>query len=257
MPAFGPMDPSAGAPSFQMDPQTVVSQPMPDPTGAILGGGAISGIGSLIGAGINLYSAAQNRKWQEHMANTAWQRGVADMRAAGINPLFAASKGGAPMPSSPPGQVNSLGLDSVGAGVASAAQAKLARYKLIQTMDMTDQQIASMKLQNQLDAAELERKDLVTQGIKNELNLSQSQIDQINANKAKAEQLKPVYEALGPWGTVGFELLKDILGKGGTGIIPGPWSGSSSARGGRTLRPIINSGGAVHDDTSGRWEPRP
>lgn len=40
-----------------------------------------------------------NRDFQENMSNTSWQRGVKDMEAAGINPMFAISQGGASTPS--------------------------------------------------------------------------------------------------------------------------------------------------------------
>lgn len=47
----------------------------------------------------NAQQATNARDWSEEMSNTAWQRGTADMKAAGINPLLAVSQGGASVPS--------------------------------------------------------------------------------------------------------------------------------------------------------------
>lgn len=47
----------------------------------------------------NLDIAREQMKFQENMSNTAYQRGVVDMRKAGINPILAYAQGGASTPS--------------------------------------------------------------------------------------------------------------------------------------------------------------
>lgn len=67
----------------------------------------------------NAAEAQKNRDWQEQMSNTAYQRAMADMRAAGLNPILAYTQGGA---STPGGSSASMGTMSGAMGTGYAYQ---------------------------------------------------------------------------------------------------------------------------------------
>ena len=110
-------------------------------------GGLIS---SVVGAGISSAfgqkSANKQMDFQEKMSNTSYQRAMADMKAAGLNPMLAYSQGGA---STPTGASHSAPNVDIGSSASSIAQSKQIKAQT----QVTQAQATSAQSQATLDQA--------------------------------------------------------------------------------------------------------
>lgn len=178
------------------------------------------------GSAFNSAQAALNRQWQEdmyhkseryntEMSNTQFQRGIADLEAAGLNKMLAYTKGGASSPqmSAPSGSsASSPGTPSgamipkvapkIGDAIKSGITSALEYARLKKDIDATDSQIRVNR--------ELEQ----TQRTQQQLNQSAARKQDVEAANMSLQKNAIAKEAKAREGQAELDQLKQDLQRG-------------------------------------------
>lgn len=189
--------------------------------------------GSLIGGAFNAHEASKNRKFQDKLSKTQFQRAAKDLDAAGLNRVLALGSP-APTPSGATASMEAPKPGSTGIAASTAKQAIAqgkAQENLIKAQEaMTHDQATNLNAQTAKALAETR---LTT------------------AEAEKAEITKGLYRALGP----SAEKILDLIGAGASDVVD---RGIGSATVGRVADSAKAAAAAVGRTVvhHGTWLPR-
>lgn len=152
-------------------------------------GAGIASLGSqLLGSVFNAWQAKKDRDFQERMSNTAYQRSVADMEKAGINPALMYGQGQAP--------ASTPGGSSATAAAPSLSMSELLESKRLQSeIDLNEASAERERAEAGLGQKQLQWYDKRTESELGQMRANiqsadaRAALDRANIPVAEAEQL--------------------------------------------------------------------
>ncbi len=221
----------------------------------------LTAAGSALGAlGNQQYQsdeAQTNRDFQTEMANTSYQRRVADLQAAGLSPMLAYSQGGAAVPSGAQGSSAANVGESAGGIGNSARQININREQAIADINLKEGQLglvgaqatdadASAALKRAQTTNTLLQNSHIPEQIKNTIMLTELYRNQAQVQRATAQGLNYLMPR-----NIAEGKYYETMGQGAFGLRDAALVGNSAANLVNALNPFKWGRGTTSTTTYG------